>query len=96
VRGHGLCGEHQAIHASHHGRRPSFLKAPIYQPENPLPFLAPVSLWMLTTFLDGVMRISRDDEGRVFVMVKVRDGVEGPCINVRCTQTAGHRYAACP
>ncbi|GIL63818.1 hypothetical protein Vafri_17794 [Volvox africanus] len=28
------------------------------------------SLWMLTTYLDDTLRISRDDEGRVFVMLK--------------------------
>eukprot|EP00198_Chlamydomonas_reinhardtii_P009628 XP_001698965.1 plastid lipid associated protein [Chlamydomonas reinhardtii] len=28
------------------------------------------SLWMLTTYLDDNLRISRDDEGRVFVMLK--------------------------
>ncbi|EFJ52992.1 hypothetical protein VOLCADRAFT_46017, partial [Volvox carteri f. nagariensis] len=32
------------------------------------------SLWMLTTYLDDTLRISRDDEGRVFVMLKVGRG----------------------
>ena len=28
------------------------------------------SLWMLTTYLDDTLRISRDDSGCVFVMLK--------------------------
>jgi len=28
------------------------------------------SSWMLTTYLDETLRISRDDTGRVFVMMK--------------------------
>eukprot|EP00798_Chlamydomonas_sp_ICE-L_P031975 gene31975-33901_t len=31
---------------------------------------AMTSLWMLTTYLDDTLRISRDDSGRVFVMLK--------------------------
>lgn len=33
------------------------------------------SLWMLTTYLDDTLRVSRDDEGRVFVMLKVGAGM---------------------
>ena len=39
-----------------------------------LPLSSAASLWMLTTYLDDNLRISRDDEGRVFVMLKVRSG----------------------
>ena len=28
------------------------------------------SMWMLTTYLDDTLRISRDDSGRVFVMLR--------------------------
>jgi hypothetical protein len=30
----------------------------------------PAALWLLTTYLDDTLRISRDGNGRVFVMVK--------------------------
>jgi hypothetical protein len=30
----------------------------------------PAALWLLTTYLDDTLRISRDANGRVFVMVK--------------------------
>ncbi len=28
------------------------------------------AIWMLTTYLDGTLRISRDDDGATYVMLK--------------------------
>ncbi len=39
-------------------------------PEFQLPAHEINSLWMLTTYLDDTLRISRDDNGGVFVMLR--------------------------
>ncbi len=38
------------------------------------------SLWMLTTYLDDTLRISRDNEGHAFVLLNVRAHVYVQCI----------------
>lgn len=42
------------------------------------------AMWMLTTYMDDSLRVSRDDAGRVFVMVKdvglPADGAEAAAV----------------
>ena len=39
-------------------------------PELELPAVEANALWMMTTYLDDTLRISRDDAGATFVMLK--------------------------
>jgi hypothetical protein len=39
-------------------------------PEFKVPIKEPNSMWMMTTYLDDTLRISRDDEGATFIMLK--------------------------
>lgn len=42
----------------------------IISPELPVAAMDMTSMWMLTTYLDDTMRISRDDSGKLFVLLK--------------------------
>lgn len=35
-----------------------------------------LSMWMTTTYLDGGLRVSRDDAGKVYVMLKDTSGTQ--------------------
>jgi hypothetical protein len=35
-----------------------------------------LSMWMTTTYLDGGLRVSRDDAGKVYVMLKDSSGTQ--------------------
>ena len=39
-------------------------------PEFDLPAVEANAMWMLTTYLDDTLRVSRDDQGATFVMLK--------------------------
>jgi hypothetical protein len=39
-------------------------------PNFELPAVEAKALWMLTTYLDGTLRISRDDAGATYIMLK--------------------------